>query len=131
MLQALLAFVWEISHREEVAISVLAGSGVALTDDWVIVITSARLSIALIPVLLVWFLASRFARWMVTVLAIGRLINMPAIVGLLLQSDGATFYPVTFLGAQALALFAAGMLFTPQARNWFDWKGRPHAEHFD
>lgn len=131
ILQAALTFVWALFNRDAVATTVLARGDVALTDEWVIVLTSARLSIALIPVSLVWFLASSFARWMAVLLAVFKLINMPATVEVILHGDASIIYLITILGGQVLALFAAAMLFTRQSRQWFDRKGRPYAEHFD
>lgn len=96
----------------------------AFDRDLAIVVMSARFTIALIPVALVWFLASRFARWMVAVLAVGKLINLPAAWAML--ADGLWLSPL-WLAGMLLGLCGAALLFTPGARPWFARGGRRHA----
>lgn len=84
--------------------------------DAIIVMLSARLSIALIPIMLVWLLAANFARWMVTVLALGKLINLPDAVRLV---AGGADVDVAFATSLGLGLLAVAMLFTPGANRWF------------
>jgi hypothetical protein len=90
------------------------------TRDAVIVTLSARLSIAFIPLAMVWLAAVRFARWMVTVMALGKLFNLPDAVRVM--TIGGAVDPA-FLAALALGLFAVAMLFTPASNRWFAQKG--------
>ena len=122
--QALLSFGWEMAHRSGVAAWMLEYGNVALNDDGAIVAVSVRLTIALIPVALVWFFASRFARWMVVVMALGRL----AVSLRVTISSGGVADPTLFI-AQALALIGAALLFSPSARRWFA-KPQPGATTF-
>lgn len=124
LLQAAASFLWEISNRAAVADSFLTRAGLALSDDGVIIAISARLSIALIPAALVWFFRSRFARWMVTVLAAGKLVSQ-----IYELANGAALVPIFTLNT-ALALFAAAMLFMPGARDWFARRKVPDASVF-
>lgn len=96
--------------------------------DLTIVVVSARLSIALIPVALVWFFAARFARWMIALLALGKLINLPGMFALSAYSSG-TFALQS--ASMALALIAAALLFTPKANEWFRNKGHTNAAIFE
>ena len=84
--------------------------------DAVIVTLSARLSIALIPIAMVWLSAVRFARWMVTVLALGKLLTLPD--GLRLIAAGGAV-ETAWLTALVLGLLAVAMLFTPASNRWF------------
>jgi hypothetical protein len=90
--------------------------GIAWTRDAVIVTLSARLSIALIPVAMVWLSAVRFARWMVTVLALGKLFNLPD--ALRLFANGEPIDPA-WTASIVLGLLAVAMLFTPASSRWF------------
>jgi hypothetical protein len=84
--------------------------------DAVIVTLSARLSIALIPIAMVWLSAVRFARWMVAVLALGKLLMLPD--GLRLIAAGGAV-ETAWLTALVLGLLAVAMLFTPASNRWF------------
>jgi hypothetical protein len=90
------------------------------TRDAVIVMLSARLSIALIPIAMVWLSAVRFARWMLTALGLGKLLNLPD--GMRLIAEGAPV-DTAWLSSLALGLFAVVMLFTPASNRWFADKG--------
>lgn len=90
--------------------------GIDWSRDAVIVTLSARLSIALIPIAMVWLSAVRFARWMVTVLGLGKLLNLPE--GLRLIADGAPL-DTAWLTSMVLGVFAIAMLFTPASNRWF------------
>ena len=90
------------------------------TRDAAIVMLSARLSIALIPIAMVWLSAVRFARWMVTVLGLGKLLNLPE--GLRLMAEGAPVDPA-WLASLVLSLVAVALLFTPASNRWFAEKG--------
>jgi hypothetical protein len=89
--------------------------------DAVIVWLSAWLSIALIPIAMVWLSAVRFARWMVALFTLAKLAivlmaaGQPAALALLLQ-------PIA-LAALLLNLLATAMLFTPASNRWFAEKG--------
>lgn len=84
--------------------------------DAVIVTISARLSIALIPVAMVWLSAVRFARWMVTVLGLGKLLMLPA--GIQVIAAGGAI-DTAWLAALSLGVFAVAMLFAPASNRWF------------
>ena len=86
------------------------------TRDAVIVTLSARLSIALIPIAMVWLSAVRFARWMVTVLALGKLLMLPE--GLRAIAAGGAV-DTAWLTALLLGLMAVAMLFTSASNRWF------------
>jgi uncharacterized membrane protein len=90
------------------------------TRDAVIVMLSARLSIALIPIAMVWLSGVRFARWMLTALGLGKLLNLPD--GMRLIAEGAPA-DTAWLSSLALGLFAVVMLFTPASNRWFADKG--------
>lgn len=94
--------------------------GIDWSRDAVIVTLSARLSIALIPIAMVWLSALRFARWMVTVLGLGKLLSLPE--GIRLIADGAPL-DTAWLTSLVLGLFAIVMLFTPASNRWFSGKG--------
>lgn len=91
-----------------------------VTRDALIVWHSAWLSIALIPVAMVWLSAIRFARWMVSAMALlklaGFLLALPNLTLL------ARMQPL-WLTALPLGLFAVAMLFTPASNRWFAHKG--------
>lgn len=90
------------------------------TRDAAIVTLSARLSIALIPIAMVWLSAARFARWMVTILALGKLLNLPD--GIRLIARGAPV-DTAWLASLVLGLIAVAVLFTPASNRWFAQKG--------
>ena len=94
--------------------------GIDWSRDAVIVTLSARLSIALIPIAMVWLSAVRFARWMVTVLGLGKLLNLPE--GIRLIADGAPL-DTAWLTSMVLGVFAIAMLFTPASNRWFAGEG--------
>ena len=128
LLAALLAFLSDILRLDQTIVMLRERTPeVDWNRDLAIVTLSARLSIAFIPTALVWFLASRFARWMAVVLALGKLINVPSAV-VELQTSGTLgpFFVVTHL----LSFVAAGCLFAPGARQWFKTGGRNDAQAF-
>ncbi len=89
--------------------------------DAVIVWQSAWLSIALIPIAMIWLSAVRFARWLVTLMAVPKLLGF---VFVILQ--GWAVIGALNLGGLAtslLALLAVLMLFTPASNRWFAQKG--------
>jgi hypothetical protein len=84
--------------------------------DAVIVWRSAWLSIALIPIAMVWFSAVRFARWMVTFMALAKLMSLITVVPHLMQVVAVQpLWLVTLL----LGLLAVALLFTPSSNRWF------------
>jgi hypothetical protein len=91
-----------------------------LGRDGLIVWHSAWLSIALIPVAMVWLSAIRFARWMLCIMAVfklaGFLMMLPAF-GLIVRMQ-----PL-LLVALPLGVFAVALLFTPASHHWFEHKG--------
>lgn len=87
--------------------------------DMPIVLASARLTIALIPIALVWFMANPVARWMVAGLALVRLASAPWSMQ---SGDAAPAWPE--LAALACALIAVGLLFTRRASHWFATRGQ-------
>ena len=86
--------------------------------DMPIVLASARLTIALIPIALVWFMANPVARWMVAGLALVRLASAPWSMQ---SGDAAPAWPE--LAALACALIAVGLLVTRRASHWFATRG--------
>ena len=89
---------------------------VAWNDDLLIVAASAIFSIVLIPLVAIWFFASRIARVIVTVMAV-------LFVSTLLHSAVSTgFETRTSIVSFVLALFAyssVALLWVPQAKTWF------------
>ncbi len=94
------------------------------TRDAAIVMLSARLSIALIPIAMVWLSAVRFARWMVTGLSLVKLLNLPE--GHRFITGGGAGEPLVgaaWWAAMLLSLVAVALLFTPASNRWFAEKG--------
>lgn len=89
---------------------------VAWDADRAIVMLSASFTIACIPAALVWFFASRFARWLVAIMVVLRLMGLPA-----LMMGAVAMRPDALLGviSTVLSIVAAIMLFTPTASAWF------------
>jgi hypothetical protein len=90
------------------------------TRDAAIVTLSARLSIALIPIAMVWLSAVRFARWMVTVMVVVKLLNLPE--GHRFITGGGAGEPLVgpaWWASIMLSLLAVAMLFTPASNRWF------------
>lgn len=91
-----------------------------VSRDALIVWHSAWLTIALIPVAMVWLSAIRFARWMVSIMALLKLGGLLA---------GWRALPMLFkvqplwLVALVLGLIAVALLFTPASHHWFARKG--------
>lgn len=118
-LTALLDGLWDIPAMQ--ALLREGVPGVEWNRDAVIVTLSARFSIALIPIAMVWLSAVRFARWMVSVMALGKLINLPD--GLRAIVAGGA-WDAAWLVSLALGLLAVAMLFTPASHRWFADEGR-------
>jgi hypothetical protein len=96
--------------------------------EWVIVWRSAWLSIALIPIAMAWLSAVRFARWMVTVMALFKLGAVLMVLPAMLEYG--LFQPLV-LASTMLDLFAAAMLFTPASNCWFAHKGEVDSAVFE
>lgn len=91
-----------------------------VTRDMMIVWHSAWLTIALIPAAMVWLSAIRFARWLVSIAALIKL--MLLLVGWQALPRVAMDQPI-WLAASGLGLIAVAMLFTPASNRWFAQKG--------
>jgi hypothetical protein len=90
-----------------------------LSRDVLIVWHSAWLSIALIPVTMVWLSAARFARWMVSIMALAKLPGL--LMALPLLPMLVRMQPL-WLASLPFGLFAAALLFTPASNRWFALK---------
>jgi hypothetical protein len=88
----------------------------AWSRDALIVWHSAWLSIALIPIAMIWLSAVRFARWLVTVMA---LVKCVALLFVAPDLPRLVFVQPLWLPAQLLGLGAVIMLFTPASHRWF------------
>lgn len=117
LLSALLSFAHSMSHvGQHVAYLAERMPGWHIGRDEAIVMLSARLSIAFIPVALVWLFASRVARWLVTAMALARLVNVPELVTILGHGGQVS---LLWLGGTILPLVAAGLLFSAGGAAWF------------
>ena len=110
MAQAVAGYVYGLLSLGE--LQGVAPLPVWLTDskDAMIVALSARLSIAFIPVAMIWWGASRLARWLVlagTVIACLAMLGDP-------RPDAMALMRI------AVTVLAVALLFTPQAQFWFD-----------
>ncbi|MHA7820695.1 MAG: hypothetical protein ACX930_13690 [Erythrobacter sp.] len=92
------------------------GLGIAWDRDWTIVASSAWFTIELIPIILVWLVASRFARGFITAMAV--------IKAVVILGDLLSFYalPGLLLG-QGVALVTVTLLYTRDANEWFAREG--------
>ena len=98
--------------------------------DAVIMWQSMWLSIALIPIAMVWLSAVRFARWMVTIMA------APKLLGLLLVATKDWRMIIGMVGAVPLAslvltLIAVALLFSHASNRWFAERGEVNPAVFD
>ncbi len=112
--QAALSFVYRISRLEATQADLVAAfPAIPVDRDLTIVVICARLTIALIPVALVWLFASRLARWFIPLMVV--------VQALSLVRDWATRSLVEPLPLAAFLLSLAGgtLLFTPAAAPWF------------
>ena len=91
-----------------------------LSRDVLIVWHSAWLSIALIPVAMVWLSAIRFARWMVSIMAFAKLAGLLVLVPALPML--VRMQPL-WLASLPLGLLAVAFLFTSASNRWFAHKG--------
>jgi cellulose synthase/poly-beta-1,6-N-acetylglucosamine synthase-like glycosyltransferase len=99
-----------------------------LSRDVLIVWHSAWLSIAFIPVAMVWLSAVRFARWMVSFMAVakvaGLLMALPALPMLVRMQP-------LWLASLMLGVPAVALLFTPASNRWFAHKGEADLAVFE
>ncbi len=120
--QALLAFLHAVGRLGEMQVALSASLPLLAIDrDLTIVAICARLTIALIPVAMVWFFASRPARWLVLAMVLVRLLLVPAHAERLLAGEALS---LLWLGSLLLALLGAALLFTRDAARWFACGGR-------
>jgi hypothetical protein len=91
------------------------------SPDAVIVWQSAWFSIALIPIGMIWLSAVRFARWLVTIMAVPKLLGLVFLLSRVWDQVGA--YTLGGLTTSLLAPFAVVMLFTPASNRWFAQRG--------
>ncbi len=127
--QAALAFVHQMGRLCDMqAMFVAAVPGWHFDRDLTIVALSARLSIAFIPVALVWFLANPWARWLVLFLMLGRLATVPGTLTALGPDEAVAPLWVVSL---VLAVIATGLLFTRRSMRWFIERGKPVAQASD
>ncbi len=89
---------------------------VSFDRDMVIVTLSARLSITLIPIALIWFFRAGFARWLATLMALGGLAGLPSAITAM--NTGWGLWPFA-MASIMLKPVAVGFLFTRSARYWF------------
>lgn len=83
--------------------------------DWVIVWVSAQFTIVLIPIIAIWVFASRFARIIVTVMA---LVSLPWLASY--ARTYSLYGVVDWIGLMqaSLVVMPAGLLFLPSASKW-------------
>ncbi|MGY6550692.1 MAG: hypothetical protein ACXIT4_02225 [Erythrobacter sp.] len=98
------------------------------SHDAVIVVLSARLSIALIPIALVWLTAANFARWMVTIIALAKALSIFEAVRLITAGSS---IDTAWLAELVLAMVATVMLFMPASNAWFAKPTEPDAAVFE
>jgi|JI7StandDraft_1071085.scaffolds.fasta_scaffold390195_2 hypothetical protein len=91
-----------------------------VTRDMMIVWHSAWLTIALIPVAMVWLSAIRFARWLVSIAALLKLAGL--LTGWKFLPRLVVEQPI-WAAAWGLSLVAVALLFTPASNRWFADKG--------
>jgi len=123
------SFAYQITHLASMqAVFASSMAGIDFDRDRTIVVICARAVITLIPVALIWFLASRVARWLVLLLAVGRLVWLP--FALAAVGPGQVM-PWPWVASLLLSLAGAGLLFTRKSARWFSGGGRPAALVFE
>lgn len=114
--QAICSFIDGMRHIDREALYLgNRFAGLQFGHDGMIVLLSARLSIALIPIALIWFLRAKFARWLVTLIAIGGLASVPAAIAIV--QSGGDISPL-WLATTVLKPLAVAFLFTRSAHRW-------------
>jgi hypothetical protein len=129
LLSALIALIDGLADLEGVAQTLSQGMpNMMFSQDALIVILAVRMSIALIPVVLVWFLASRFAQLMAALLSLGKLVNVPDLIELMASGEPINpWWGVSLV----LGVFAGFLLFMPASLTWFRTRGTDLAAVFD
>ena len=126
---ALLNFVSQISNLETVQkVYELQMPWEGWSRDWTIVAVSARLSIALIPIALIVFSAVRFARWLVTALAVFNLLELVQKIVTWMSVEGVS---LQYLAEPALIVIAGLCLWSPSAERYFAQKEPVDASIFE
>ncbi|MEM9500211.1 MAG: hypothetical protein AAF941_00065 [Pseudomonadota bacterium] len=113
---------FDLSAQQEILNSL--GLGFEWNRDWTIVTSSAWFTIELIPVALVWLIASRFARWFITAMATIK-------VALILTNLPMLYALPGVLAGQSISLAAVALLFMRGANTWFDRPRESDARAFD
>lgn len=116
-LQALLVFAFNISAIDG-QLAYFSGRypQFGFNRDTIIVIICARLSIAAIPIALVWFFAKSFAKWFCAAFAALRLTRIPSFL-ILFAEQGILDW--SWLLSALLMVVAVTALFTREASQWF------------
>ncbi len=117
LLQAAVSFWHQMAHLAETEATLASFiPRLAIDRDLAIVVTCARLTIAVIPVALIWFLGSRVARVLVMLFVAVRLFTIP-------------YAPsVEWVASLTMAVAAALVLLSPSAAGWFRKPAQP-GEH--
>lgn len=131
LLRGLLAYADRLAHLDRPWTVLGQAFDPARDRDWMIVAASAQLTIVAIPLAMIWFAASRIARWLVT---FGTLAGLPLLLPWLWQGlaggGSATAPGFALLALHALLPYALlALLWTPAARRWFR-KDKPDAVVF-
>ncbi|WP_346031132.1 hypothetical protein [Erythrobacter westpacificensis] len=99
-----------------------------VTPDSAIIWSFAQLTIACIPVALIWYWASRLARILVGVMVGLSLATIPDLLfGWRVYGVLDPLAPVLI----AASLLGASLLFIPPAQRWFSLRGRREADAFE
>lgn len=85
--------------------------------DLTITTLSAVFSIALIPVGIIYFLANRVARWVVTFFTLVELARLPSMIAAFQATGGAVHW--SYFAQPALLALALIFLFVPASSRWF------------
>jgi len=115
MAAATLGLIDHLGHLHELAATLGDYAPDMANRDEAIVAASARFTIALIPVALIWLLASRVARWLVSGMALLKLAGFVTT-----YADGLRSLA---LASMIASLAGAALLFTPSASGWLRRKG--------
>ncbi|UYV16381.1 hypothetical protein [Porphyrobacter sp. ULC335] len=99
------------------------------TRDALIVWHSAWLSIALIPIAMVWLSAISFARWLVTLMAGIKLLTIVAVAAD--SPDQLILIAPEQWAALLLGTAAVALLFTPASNRWFAHRGEDDPALFE
>ena len=100
------------------------GMGLEWNRDWTIVASSAWFTIELIPIALVWLVASRFARMF--------LLAMAALKAVLMLGNLPMLYALPgLLAGHVITIGAIALLFTRSAHQWFNPSEGPNPHAFD